>query len=132
MQIEAREMEILLGLSMVLYLAGYLLPVPCAVMAWRGWIQAQNMATVKAWQHWATQIALALLTAGIAFWIVALVRQYRGADLYETFITNLETLAAALLIILSAFAKKGIRRWLILGALGLLFFFAISTGEIAI
>jgi hypothetical protein len=73
-----------------------------------------------------------LLTAGIVLWIVALVRQSRGAGLYGTFPTNLETLAAALLIIPSALAKKGSRRWLTLGALGLLLFFAISTGEIAI
>jgi DMSO/TMAO reductase YedYZ heme-binding membrane subunit len=125
-------MEILLGLNMVLYLAGYLLPVLCAVVAWRGWIQARNIAPVQTWQHWASQIALALLTAGIVLWSIALVRQYRGADLYETFTTNLETLAAALLIIPSALAKKGSRRWLTLGALGLLFFFAISTGEVAI
>jgi len=83
-------MEILPGLNMVLYLAGYLLPVLCAVMAWRDWIQAQNIVTVKAWQHWATQIALALLTAGIALWIVALVRQSRGADLYETSLLTLK------------------------------------------
>jgi hypothetical protein len=101
-------------------------------MAWRGSIQARNIAPVKAWEHWATQIALALLTAGIVLWSVASVRQYRGADLYQTFTTNLATLPAALLIIPSALAKKGSRRWLSIGALGLLFFFAISTGEVAI
>jgi hypothetical protein len=56
-------------------------------MAWQGWIQARNIAPVKAWQHWATQTALALLTAGIVHCSVALVRQYRGADFYETFTT---------------------------------------------
>ena len=69
---------------------------------------------------------------GLVLWIYALVRQYRGADLYETLTTNLETLGAALLRVPSALAEKGIRRWLILGAVGLLFFFAVSTGEIAI
>ena len=32
-------MELLLGLNMLLYLAGYLLPAPCAIAAWRCWIQ---------------------------------------------------------------------------------------------
>ena len=37
-----------------------------------------------------------------------------------------------LLIILSAFAEGKLRIWLILGAIGLLSFFGISTGEAAI
>jgi hypothetical protein len=77
-------------------------------------------------------IALSFLTVGLAFWIVSVVRQYRGADLFETLSTNLATLGAALLIVPSSLADSKVRLWLILGAIGLLFFFASSTGEVAI
>jgi hypothetical protein len=39
---------------------------------------------------------------------------------------------SALLIVVSAFAERKMRIWLILGAIGLLCFFGVSTGEAAI
>jgi len=77
-------------------------------------------------------IALFWLAVGFAFWIVSVVRLHRGADLFQTPATNLATLGAALLIVPSALAERKVRLWLILGAVGLLFFFVSSTGEIAI
>ena len=77
-------------------------------------------------------IALSFLAVGLALWIMSVVRQHRGADLFETLSSNLATFGAALLIIPSALAESRVRLWLILGALGLLCFFASSKGEVAI
>jgi hypothetical protein len=125
-------MGILLGLNMIFWLAGFLLPVPCLVMACLGWIKTRNTLPAKAWRRRMSMIALFFMTVGLAFWIFSVVRQYRGADLFETPSSNLATLGAALLIIPSALAESRVRLWLILGALGLLFFFVSSTGEVAI
>jgi len=79
-----------------------------------------------------SQVALSALAIGLVYWIFAVIRQNLGANLYETFASNLATLCAVLLIIPSAFAEKGIRLWLILVALGLFCFFGVSTGDAAI
>ena len=79
-----------------------------------------------------SQIALCLLAIGLALWIYASLRLYLGADLFESLTARVGMLGAALSIIPSAFAEKKVRIWLVLGALGLLFLFGVSTGEVEI
>jgi hypothetical protein len=125
-------MGVLLGLNAIFWLAGFVLPVPCFVLASVGWAKTRNISPVKSRRQTMSQIALSLFTVGLAFWTYALLRQWRGADLYGTYTANLGALGSALLIVPSALAESGVRLWLILGAVGLLFFFGVSTGEIAI
>jgi hypothetical protein len=79
-----------------------------------------------------SQIGVCLLTIGLALWIYASIRMYLGADLFESLTARVGTLGAALLIIPSALAENRVRIRLIFGTLGLLFFFGVSTGEVAI
>ena len=125
-------MEILLGLNMILYLAGFVLPLPCAVMAWIGWFRIAKTPPATAWRRLVSLISLVVFTGAQILWFFYLVRMHQGADLFETTATNIASLAAALLIVPSALAERKIRLWLVLGAVGLLFFFISSTGEIAI
>jgi hypothetical protein len=125
-------MEILLGLNMILYLAGYVLPLPCAVMAWISWFRIKKVPPTKAWHRSVSLISLTVFTGAQMLWFFYVVRLYQGADLFETAATNIASLGAALLIVPSALAERKIRMWLVIGAISLLFFFVCSTGEIAI
>jgi hypothetical protein len=118
-------MGILLGLNAVLWIAGFLLPVPMSLLAWRGWLKTRNTPPSKSWRRKMSQIGVCLLTIGLALWDL-------GADLFESLTARVGTLGAALLIIPSALAENRVRIWLIFGTLGLLFFFGVSTGEVAI
>jgi hypothetical protein len=131
-QVGGSMMGILLGLNAIFWLAGFILPVPCFALACICWFRTRYTPPTKIWRRSMSVIALCWLALGLAFWTLSVVRLYRGADLFETPATDLATLGAALLIVLSAFAERKVRLWLIFGALGLLFFFMSSTGEIAI
>lgn len=125
-------MGILLGLNMIFYAVGYLLPVPCAVMAWIGWSRVRKAPPAKPWRRVGSLMSLVVLTAAQIPWLYYVIKLHQGANLFETTATNIATGAAALFIIPSALAERKIRLWLILGAVSLFFFFSCSTGEIAI
>jgi hypothetical protein len=127
-------MGILLGLNAIFWIAGFLLPIPMSFLAWRGWLKTKDSAPApaKPWRRKMSQIALCLLSVGTVHWVYASVRMYLGADLFESLTAHAGAFGAALLIIPSSLAERKARIWLILGALGLLFFFGISTGEVAI
>jgi hypothetical protein len=125
-------MGILLGLNMIFYLAGYVLPLPCAVMSWIGWFRIKKAAPAKTWRRLASLISLTVFTVAQILWLFYAVRLHQGADLFETTATNIASLGAALLIVPSALAERKIRFWLVIGSISLLFFFVSSTGEIAI
>jgi hypothetical protein len=125
-------MEIVLLLNIILWLAGFVLPAPCFGLACRGWFNMRTTPSVSISRRWVSEIAFFALAAGLAFWIYALVREYRGVDHYGKPISNVGASASAFLVVLSAFSEKEVRLWLILGSLGLLFFFGISTGEAAL
>ena len=125
-------MGILLGLNAILWISGFLLPGPMTFLAWRGWFKTKNSAPAKPWRRKTSQIALCLLSVGMVLWVYASVRIYFGADLFESLTAHAGAFGAAILIIPSALAERKTGIWLILGALGLLFFFGVSTGEVAI
>lgn len=125
-------MEILLGLNIIFWMLGFALPVPCFVLAGVLWLKAKRRSDAKPWRQLTSRIALAVSAVGIGFWFYVALQQYRGADFYHTTASSSGAIGSALLIILSAFAETRVRLWLILGAIGLLLFFGISTGEAAI
>ena|SRR5579859_1331546 len=129
---EANVIGIILWLNMVLWVVGFLIPAPCFAIACREWLVTKSRPARKLWRRRVSQIALAAFAVAIVFWIFVAIRQYRGADFYGTPTSYVGVLGSMLLIILSAFAEGKLRIWLIMGAIGILSFFGISTGEAAI
>jgi len=124
--------EILLGLNIVFWLLGFVLPVPCFVLAAVLWLKRRGTSGTQPWRQLISKIALAASVVGTGCWFYVALQQYRGVDFYRTTASSIGVLGSALLIILSAFAETRVRLWLIFGAIGLLAFFGISTGEAAI
>src|SRR6266478_5516050 len=71
---EDATMGFLLGLNAILWIAGFLLPVPCFILALRGWFKTRNTFPVKPWRRKISQVALGLFTLGLALWLYALSR----------------------------------------------------------
>src|SRR2546429_557796 len=130
--LEVRLMAILLWLNIILWLAGFVLPVPCFALACRAWLITKNAAVAKPWRRWISHLALAAFAVATVFWAFVAIQQYRGGDFYGTATSYIGVFGSTVLIIPSAFAEGKLRLWLIIGAIGILSFFGISTGEAAI
>jgi hypothetical protein len=126
-------MGILLGLNAILWIAGFLFPVPCFILALRGWFQTKSTPPVKAWRCKISQITLGLFALGLILWMYALLRNWSGSYVeYNGAIATVGSWGSAGMIIPSTLAESKVRVYLLIGALGLLFFFGVSLGEIAI
>lgn len=126
-------MGFLLGLNAILWIAGFLLPIPMSFLAWRAWFKTRNTLPAKYWRRKTSEIALCLFTIGLLFWIFALLQNWRGHYIYyESLTAKVGQWASASLIIPCALSEGKVRTYLLLGALGLLFYFGISLGDIAI
>jgi len=125
-------MEILLGLNMILWFGGFLIPVPCFILSCREWINRRDIPLIKFWRRRISQISLVLLGLGLALWAYAALRNWWGDYSYNALTATIGRWGSAALAVLSAFAESPVRRYLLLGAFGLLFFFGVSLGEIAI
>jgi hypothetical protein len=126
-------MIFLLGLNMILWLSGFLLPVPCFIFAWREWLRIKRDPPASAGRRKMAQFALYLFALGLVFWIYAILREWSGHYvLYDGLTAKLGRFASLGLVIIFAFAESKVRRYLLLGAVGLLLYFAVSVGELAI
>ena len=125
-------MGFLLGLNMILWFGGFLIPVPCFILSCRELIGIRNIPPVKIWRRRISQISLVLLGLGLALWAYAALRNWWGDYSYDALTATIGRWGSAGFIVLSALAESPVRRYLLLGALGLLFFFGVSLGEIAI
>ena len=75
-------------------------------------------------------IALFLLTGGIPLWGYAVIRELRNDYSYIISSAEIGRWSSLKLILMSMFAENKLRRYLVLGAAGLLLFFCISIGEL--
>jgi hypothetical protein len=126
-------MGFLIGLNIILALCGYLLPVPSLAFAWREWAKGRRVPPFRAWRRTMSQIGLLLLILGVALWAYAIVREAWHHDYsYIVPSAGVGRWGSFGSIIVCSFAERGIRRYLLLGAAGLLFFFGSSIGDIAI
>jgi hypothetical protein len=125
-------MGFLLGLNMLLWFAGFLIPVPCFILSCRESIGKRNIPAAKVWRRRLSQVSLALLGVGLALWVYAVLRDWMGNYSYDSLTATIGRWESLGLVILCALAESGARRYLLLGAFGLLCFFGISLGEIAI
>jgi hypothetical protein len=125
-------MEFLLGLNMLLWFAGFVIPVPCFILSCVELISSRNIPPTKVWRRRLSQIGLALLGLGLALWVYAVLRDWMGNYSYDSLTATIGRWGSLGLVVLCALAESGARRYLLLGAFGLLFFFGISLGEFAI
>jgi hypothetical protein len=126
-------MGFVIGLNIVLALCGYLLPVPSLALAWREWSKGRRIPPAKAWRRTIFLTALSLLSSGTALWVYAIVRDAWHHDYsYILPSASVGRWGSLGLIIVCAFAESKLRRYLLLGAAGLLFFFGASIGDVTI
>ena len=126
-------MELLIELNIILGFCGYLLPVPSVVLAAREWLKRTRIPPAKKWRRTASQVGFFLLCCGVALWIYARVREpWRHDYPYMALSARVGRWGSLGLIVISAFAERKLRRYLILGAMGLLFFFGVSIGDVAL
>src|SRR6266704_848286 len=126
-------MGLLIGLNLILAFCGYLLPFPSVILAWREWSKGGRIPPTKAWRRIVAQIGLWLLSLGVALWIYAIAREALHHDYsYEMLSASVGRWGSLGLIIVCALAERKLRRYLLLGAAGLLFFFGASIGDVTI
>lgn len=126
-------MGFFVGLNIISALLGYLLPVPGVILAWREWLRIKQVAPTKVWRRVMSRVGILLLSVGLALWIYAIVREARLHDYsYIVMSAVVGRWGSFGLIIVCAFTEPKLRRYLLFGAVGLLFFFAVSIGDIAI
>jgi hypothetical protein len=125
-------MGFLLGLNMILWFGGFLIPIPAFVLSCREWIQRRDTPPVKSWRRRISQISLVLLGLGLSLWVYAVLRDWLGHYSYDALTATVGRWGSVGLIVPCALAESPVGRYLLLGALGLLFFFCVSLAEIAI
>ena len=126
-------MGLLIGVNLILAFCGYLLPLPSVIMAWREWLKGRRIPPAKAWPRIASQLGLWLLTLGVALWVYAIAREACLHDYsYIVLSASVGRWGSCGSIFVCSLAERRLRRYLLLGAAGLLFFFGASIGDIAI
>lgn len=126
-------LEFLLGLNIICWYGGFLLPVPSLILALREWLRTRSAPPAKAWRRKISQVALYLLVLGLVLWLYALLREWYGNYVYyNSFMARVGRWGSASLFIFCILTESKVRIYLLLGALGLLLYFAVSLGDIAI
>jgi hypothetical protein len=126
-------MGILIGLNLVLAFLGYLLPIPSLVLAWREQLKMRGERPAKAWRRVVSQCGVLLLSIGIALWAYSILREAWLHDYsYMEMSAVVGRWGSLGLAIVCLFAERKLRRYLIIGAVGLLFFFGVSVGDVTI
>jgi len=126
-------MGLLIGSNLILVFCGYLLPLPSVIMAWREWSRGRRIRPVKAWHRIVSQFGFWLLTLGVALWVYAIVREAWHHDYsYVVLSASVGRWGSLGSIIVCSLAERRLRRYLLFGAVGLLFFFGSSIGDLTI
>jgi hypothetical protein len=113
--------------------AGFLLPIPGIILAWREWTKREKKSSAKAWRRTTSQIGLLLSTLGTVLWIYIWVAEGRG-KLSQQYYYGSRTMYVGVsgslaTIAVSALAEGKLRKYLVLNAVGLLCFFCFGAGE---
>lgn len=77
-------MGFLLGLNMILWIGGFLMPLPFFILSCRESISAGNIPPAKIWRRRISQFSLLLLGVGLALWVYAVLRNWWGYNLYDS------------------------------------------------
>jgi hypothetical protein len=121
----------LLPVYFVVLWAGYLLPIASIVLAWREWTETKKVPPARAWRRTISQVGLLLFTAGLAFGVSVAVAEVRlgQQSYYDSWAMYVGEFGSIATIGVSVFAEKKLRRYLLLGAIGLLCLFCVGLVE---
>jgi hypothetical protein len=113
--------------------AGLLLPIPSIILAWREWIKTRKVRPARALRRTMSQVGLLLFTVGLAFAVSVGVAEGRNilseGSYYDSWAMYVGVLGSAATIAVSALAEDKLRRYLLLGAIGLLCLFCFGFTE---
>ena len=124
-------MNFILGLNALMALLGYLLPMPCIILAWLRWNTNRKPLSAQTWRRRMTGIVTLTLTLGTAFWAYVILRDVLRHDyLYGDPTAVAARWSLPGLFIVSLAAESKARPYLLLGAIGLWFFFISSIGDV--
>ena|SRR5258708_5831345 len=123
--------EGLLTVYFVVLWAGYLLPIASIILAWREWTETKKVPPARAWRRTISQVGLLLFTAGLAFGFSVAVAELRlgQQSYYDSWAMYVGEFSSIATIGVSVFAEKKLRRYLLLGAIGLLCLFCVGLVE---
>jgi hypothetical protein len=123
----------LLPIYIVVFWAGYLLPIPSIILAWREWTKTKKAPPARAWRRTMSHSGLLLLTAGLALAVSVAAAEGRNVlsqhDYYGSWAMYAGELGSIATIGVSVLAEPKLRRYLLLGAIGLLCLFSIGLVE---
>jgi hypothetical protein len=127
------EALVLLFYFLAMY-GGLLLPIPCLILAWREWVKLEKvLPTNKTWRRLMSRIGLLLGSSASALAVYTAIAEARGTlsqQLYYGSRTMSFGLGGSLAAIaISAFAEGKLRRYLLVGGVGLLCFFTFGAAE---
>ena len=122
-------MAFLLTLNILFGVSGYLLPLPALALAWRAELTGRDSPSIERWRRVASKTALALASAGLVFWIYAVIREIRGTYSYIEPSAAIARWVFGGLIVVAALAEPKVRKYLLLAAVGMFFFFGSSIGD---
>jgi len=70
--------KVLLPVYLLVFYAGYLLPIPSVILAWREWVKTTRATAPKQWRRAISTIAVVLLSAGLMYGIALAVSEDTG------------------------------------------------------
>ena|SRR6266581_1616855 len=126
------EGPLLLIYTLALY-AGFLLPIPSIILAWLEWTKTRKVPPASAWRRTMSQVGLLLSTGELAFAVSVAVAEGRDimsqGSYYGSWAMYVGVLGSVATIAVSALAEDKLRRYLLLGAIGLLCLFCFGLTE---
>ena len=127
--------RILLPLVFFAIYAGFILPVPGIILAWREWIRREESSTTKAWWRIASLIALLVCTIGVALAVYTMATRWStelhgGGHLSpSSWPISVGSWGSFPAVAISALAEGNLRKYLLVTAVGLFCFFNWTMGE---
>ncbi len=115
--------------------AGFIVPIPGTILAWREWMKRQESSPTKAWRRITSQIALFVCTIGVVLSIYTMAVEW-STELHggghvspSSWPISVGSWGSFPTIAISALAEGKLRKYLLVTAVGLFFFFNWTMGE---
>jgi hypothetical protein len=113
--------------------AGLVLPVPSVIFAWREWNKRRKVPPTRAWRRITSQLGLLLCSIELVLGVYVAVAEGRSTlgpqVYYDSWLMQLGIWGSLSTIVVSAFAEDKLRRYLVLGGVGLICAFCFVLGE---
>ena len=127
--------RIFLPLYFFVIYAGFILPIPGTILAWREWMKREESSPTKAWRRITSLIALFVCSIGAALAIYTMVIEW-STELHggghvspSSWPISVGSWGSFPAIAMSALAEGKLRKYLLVTAVGLFFFFNWTMGE---